>query len=472
MMALESQLNQLRVQLQDVALRRQVHALTLTPLLHSVAQRDHDDTWTAQQRTVDARADRLQEQQQQWNSADGPAARAAVDAAAVELGAAVQQRQQLDDARAALQQETAQLSAIESLHGSRSARPAPASLAALSLPLLQHLLRFLTKADLAHAAATCFAWQRRLDCGALWSLLCLRAVAAMVRVQRAEAAAADAKRRALVGLEQNFASSNFLATLADRHAPTPATPHGNGNVTTTSGIGLGDDPIHTALQLHSQIQVTIPPSAASSASKKSGGTVTLSKADMFSAALAQLQQQVDPALSDFEDESQKLASHQAIVAFLQSQRAAHMHNLGVARIALGEEQHRLDSTSREKDALARRIQALERQIAAEKAAQQSAAAAAAAARRTQTQAANLRRNMDALVEQSLGADAGPDEDAAAASIEAQHVADGIALLRQQKKVLIKAVKSMHAELDQTKKEKEEYTAKLQEIKQKLQALNL
>jgi len=32
--------------------------------------------------------------------------------------------------------------------------------------------------------------------------------------------------------------------------------------------------------------------------------------------------------------------------------------------------------------------------------------------------------------------------------------------------------TIHAELDQTKKEKEEYTTKLQEIKQKLQALNL
>ena len=600
------QMTQLRSLMQEVWLARSVHVGVLQPACEGVATRAHAGVVAELERSAAEKAALLAQQRAQWEQLLEPQVRADTERLQTELQATRATYAQLRAAHSKLQEEVDVLSAAELIHGARtgpSSAPVAASLAGLPLKCLTwSLLPFLTKSDLARMCAVSFGWQQVLDRGMLWSRLCVRNVAAIVSAQKSAARAAEIKRINLAGLPQEFQTSNFLATIpAARHSL-----HSNLIAGSASGSasapGGGSEHMPTPLtpqQLHSQIQVSIsgPASAAAVAaaaavvgSKHGGGAGggagagagggPLSKPDMFALALKQLQKQVDPALSDFEDQSLKLASHHAIIQYLQNQKAEQKHKLGqqfgsaptqhqlnsaqrkhtnkrtrtqraiaisdlergnrrrnrndgpvapafflsltvfalffvlclacvcvcvhrsgVARIAHGAELDALRIKIREKDDLARAIQGVESRIAAEKALQAAAAQAEQDALRQERQAANLRKNFDAIIEQSLGsstteeeeqqaaaqaaataahaqaaAGASPDGSPVAVALtpaqEAAQTAASIALLKQQKKVLIKAVKSMAVELEQTRADKEDFTRKLHELQQKLRALDL
>ena len=501
--ALDSHLSHLHALMRELAQTHSTLTKEAQPAYVAALEREHASAIELQQSAVTERQAVLRTEQQTWNETEAPARRRAILVASTELDNLRDQFEQLHATHVELQEEVDTLQAAEVLQGARSVPPPSSSLVALPLKALHNLLQFLGKEDLAHAASTCFWWSRRLDRGALWARLCIRLVTSIVAGQRATARALEAKRIMLAGLPQDFQSSNFLATIAARQSI--AAPSA-GSTSESEMARAASPPPPVALspqQLQSQIQVTLTGAAVAAAATSSSaaagskprptGSHPPPKSDMFAAALKQLQRAVDPALSDFEDQSLKLSSHQAVLAYLLKQRQESKHRLGLARIEAGAEMDKLRGQSRQKDSLARQIHAIESQIAAEKSKQSLAAAAAQAESKKERTQQNLRRNFESIVQQSLGAEAAAaeEEEAAAASAaaaaaasdpaspaaltpaqEAQQTAASIALLKQQKRVLIKALKSISAELEATRIEKEDYARKLAEIKAKLQAVDL
>jgi hypothetical protein len=337
----------------------------------------------------------------------------------------------------------------------------PSGVGRLPLPCLRRVLSFLTRSDLATAARASYGFKKLFDRGALWSILAVDLVKSVIRGQRLTAQAADAKRRLLGGLTQDFHSSNFLAACARSQLPGP-----NGQVATA--------PLDLTPASSTQITISVPARTDGGGKKSSAPP---GKADLFARALQLLQKQVDPALSDFEDLSLKLSSHQRIIQFLELQTQEQRHALGIARIKVAQEHHALRMKSQEKDELARKIHALEKEIAREKGVQATIAAESAASLRQMKAQSNLRRNVDSLIAAhpeaaADGADAAADGPARDPAAEAAAMSDQISTLKQQKKVLVKAARSMQAEIEQTRAERLELGAKLEQLKAKLEVFNV
>jgi hypothetical protein len=150
----------------------------------------------------------------------------------------------------------------------------------------------------------------------------------------------------------------------------------------------------------------------------------------------------------------------------------------VARIRVGAEQHDLRAKSHEKDELARRIHEIEKLIAREKAQQTQIASESDATLRQLKAQTNLRKNVDHLIAQNHLVDEEDANEAAAnghaltPQQEQAVMAEAILKMKQQKKVLIKAVKSMQIEREQLAVERNEYVTKLEELKTKLNVFNL
>jgi hypothetical protein len=157
----------------------------------------------------------------------------------------------------------------------------------------------------------------------------------------------------------------------------------------------------------------------------------------------------------------------------------------VARIRHGREQHISQQLARDKAELALSIHSVERAIASEKAHQSAASSQCEGEVRRLTAAINLQRNVDSLIADNKLDDT---EDRAASPltlVDGVSVDDGVddvgavaavgpgggggaagpstALLKQQKRVLVKAVRQMNAQVDAVRQQRIAYQRRLADL---------
>jgi len=464
--AIEAPLAGLRVQLDDLVRTQQVYSDCLAPALQRLAADLQQQHRQHAQEQLQQRAEQLNQEKTQWEDVDEPAARTALAAAETELAKVQQQALEVEKAHAELTATISELAAVEALHPPDAA---PSSFASLPVSALCCTMRFLRPADLAHLSQVSATWRRQLDRGALWRGLCVRAVTQIVSAQRAAQQAAATKRRALGGLSDDFHSANFLACAAATNGGSALSPTADSNASPPPPAQ------------HCQVQISFTQAAMRGSGSKSAGSssiASLPKAEVFAAALRALQRTVDPALSEFEDQSLKQSAHQRTVGFLQAQRDDARHRLGQASGALGEDLRQLALGTRRKDELAAQIQQLEAELAAEQRVGRAAQDVERAHERAQTKQANLRRHLDALVSESLSAEELAAERARAEQAEAlecaqaDELAASLLVLKQQKKVLSKAAKSLAAEIEEAAAEKIEWQEKLARLRAQVQTIRV
>lgn len=148
--------------------------------------------------------------------------------------------------------------------------------------------------------------------------------------------------------------------------------------------------------------------------------------------------------------------------------------LGLCRVLLGRESDLLRRLISSKGVLADRLKSVDAAIAAEIDQQQAIALARDQQMRQINAQNNLRKNVDQLAMQlddANSTDGADDRDAGpTAEEEHQALAASILTLKQQKRVLIKAVRTMQSEREEIQQERIQYEEKLAQLKEKLESL--
>jgi hypothetical protein len=477
----------LRARLDDVARTQQVYSDFLAPALVRLAAEAQENELHQQQEQLQRCTEQLQQEQAQWDEEGAPAAQAALVAAANDNQQAQQQFEDLQRSLTELSALVEQLTALEAAHpppaqassspSSSSSDAADAtSLSSLPERALCVVASLLRPAELARLFQLSSSSAFLLDRGFLWRGLCVRTVEQIVAGQRAAQQAATARRRALGGLNDDFQSNNFLTCAAGTALGSPS-PTAAATSSSLIGSPFASPSPPPPPPQHCQVQISFTQAALQSARPKGSSSnaaaaiASLPKGELFSAALRSLQRAVDPALSDFEDQSLRQSAHQRTVGFLQTARDEARHRLGQTLATQAEEAAQLRAGTERKDALAADIQRLEAELAEQKRLDALHA-------HTETKQANLRRHLDALVADNLPSEELAAERAAAEAeenrqaVQDEELAAGIVVLKQQKKVLSKAAKTIASELEHTKAERAEFEDKLQKLRAQIQTVQV
>lgn len=157
---------------------------------------------------------------------------------------------------------------------------------------------------------------------------------------------------------------------------------------------------------------------------------------------------------------------------------------GLANLTLGDSYSALEDLSHAKDDLAREMYSIDVEVARERAAQAEITRECEEQLRQLKAQSNLRRNVDHLMQHAAAAEetndyGNPFADAAPATpaprappADQSSMLSAISLLKQQKKVLVKAVKSMQVESAAVREERDEYARKMEALRQQLQGINI
>ena len=450
---------------------------SLEPERRRLAEEDHHNAIVEKRSQVEKQAHEYEREKTQWHQEDEPRIRQQISQLESEHQEFVRQIEELLTTTQTVQEEVKRLH-MEDERFKQRTESIHVGIGSLPIKCLQHILTFLTRSDLHRAICSSFAFQRLWDRGALWSVLTIQLVRDIVRRQELSYELIESRRRMLGGLNQDFHTSNFLAACAR-----PLEDMIKSLSSTTSTLKLTpqqqelprDTSCTTSVTVATKSDQPLPPVKRGSIS----GPVTLPKADLFTRALTALQQQVDPALSDFEDLSQRLGSHQSIITFLQIQTQQLKHKLGMARISVGSELDQLRALSEAKDQLAKEIQEIERNVTREKKIQSDLVRSMEDELRQLRAEKNIRSNANQLmlaspsapssessVDDSFNPSVSPPEPNSGSS-SAEGLTEAIATLKHQKKILVKAVKSMHAEHEAIERERFEYQQKIEQMKQQI-----
>jgi hypothetical protein len=484
--ALSHSFSVVHTRLDDVARTQQVYSDFLAPALVRLAAEAQQNELHRQQEQLHQRSEQLQMEQAQWDEEGAPAVQAALVAAANDNQQAQQQFEDLQRSLAELSALVEQLTVLEALHpppaqassslsSSSSNAAAATSLSSLPERALCVVASLLRPAELARLFHLSSSSAFLLDRGFLWRGLCVRTVEQIVTGQRAAQQAATARRRALGGLNDDFQSNNFLTCAAGTALGSPS-PTAAASPSLIGSPFASPSPPPPPPQ-HCHVQISFTQAALQSARPKGSSSnaaaaiASLPKGELFSAALRSLQRAVDPALSDFEDQSLRQSAHQRTVGFLHTARDEARHRLGQTLATQAEEAAQLRAGTERKDALAADIQRVEAELAEQKRLDALHA-------HTETKQANLRRHLDALVADNLPSEELAAERAAAEAeekrqaVQDEELAAGIVVLKQQKKVLSKAAKTIAVELEHTKMERAEFEDKLQKLRAQIQTVQV
>lgn len=282
---------------------------------------DESHRSTLHQLRVDSteRANQLEAADHAWREVDGPRIRDTIDTLAKRVAEMQSQIAELTQSENQLTAEIEQMQ-VEEQKSHALVEATTSGFGQLPVSCLRHLVPFLTKSDLHSLCLSSRAFRLLFDRGTLWAIFGVRVVQSIIASQNVGVAAMAAERRRWSGLTPDYHNSNFLA--ACKRVPlqgspppvafddTAALPH---NAACTVNITLSTKPVASV-------------GAKSSAQPSVGGS--LSRSDLFSRALTTLQQQIDPALSEFEDISLKISSHEATIKFLNEKTQEHRHQMG------------------------------------------------------------------------------------------------------------------------------------------------
>lgn len=323
---LSSTLESLQADLSRLAAAYSDHTRRDEPARHAAIDRDQQAELRRIHHAHGVRAAQVTLEQSEWSSEEGPRLRAEIEA--LEQQAHDLQRQ-TDETLAAIDTLESTVTRIDSLCVASRAREASlaSGLCVLPVSLLVRVVSFVSRRELARLSRVSFGLRECIDRGALWRPLAIELVRTVLAAHQATSRAAEARRRQLGGLTQDFHTSNFLATRPNNGTPSPTPSNGGRSTTSSSSPSSSASPPPLPPNASSEINVVIP-SRADPPVRRAAGQVTIPKVDLFERAVNHLQSQVDPALGDFEDLSIKIASHQRIVQFLQVQIDHQHHQLG------------------------------------------------------------------------------------------------------------------------------------------------
>lgn len=461
----------------------------LTALIeeHTQLQQKHEevqrkmDEWETEERRVESRR--------------ASASAAAIAAAAAEAVASSSTAAADSDAGPALSAVVPPLS--------RSAPPIDI-ISRLPAPLVVHVHRFLDRRSLASCIRVSSSWHGVWDRGLFWHDVCITLVRQIV-TEQAKAAAEDARRRRVRnGLETNFQNENFLATIMDR---TEKQGNVNRNISSNEEASWPTRPPSFRVTLSIQAKPsdlkkkssTTGPGGVNNAG---GGTFTpdglLPKARLYARALDAMQSQLTPLLTEFEDLGVKLGAHQRITSFLREQIETKRHELGLARVRFGSLRDESLRKVQQKDDLARSIQEVERLIQQEKKQQADIEEEERKEEEARAQQNRKQTRVDALGQEHIGGDTSSVEPSPPTSLSTtppigstvsngsdpsilmdvdleqhqqyQSLLESIRTLKQAKKVLIRGLKDIQADLDATKTEKERVCKQLAQLDTMVQGM--